>query len=149
MFIRLVVYLIISVSALLSVVYAGDKYIISGEVAFQYDGDIYICLCTKEEYQDLTQDFKLSRPQCRFIKMNEDIKKEGKVSFALNGIPKGTYGIIAFQDSNKNGKLDFSGKMYDEPYGSYRELPAWRSYFSWASIQFDLEKDLTGIVIQL
>jgi uncharacterized protein (DUF2141 family) len=148
MFKRLIT-LFINLFLLSSFAYAEENYTISGDVTFQYDGDIYVCLCTKEEYRDLTQHYKLSRPQCKFIIMNADIKKAGKVSFRFDGIPKGTYGILAFQDINKNGKLDFSGKMYDEPVGSYKELNPWQTYFDWRTIKFDLEKDLTGIKIHM
>ena len=152
MFKRLIT-LFVNLSLLLSFAYAEENYTISGDVTFQNDGDIYVCLCTKEEFQNLTMDLtkhvKLSRLQCKLIGMNAELRKAGKVSFRFDGIPKGTYGVLTLQDVNKNGELDFLGLMYDEPYGSYKELPAWESCFSWSSIKFDLEKDLTGIKIQM
>jgi uncharacterized protein (DUF2141 family) len=133
--------------------YAEENYTISGDVTFQNDGDIYICLCTQEEFQNLTKDLtkhvKLSRLQCKLIGMNPELRKTGKVSFRFDDISKGTYGILTLQDVNKNGELDFLGLMYDEPYASYKELPSWESCPSWSSIKFDLEKDLTGIKIQM
>ena len=141
--------LFINVFLLLSFAYAEENYTISGDVSFQYDGDIYVCLCTKEEYRELTQDYKLSRPQCKLVRMNTELKKARKVLFSFDGIPKGTYGILTFQDVNKNGKLDFSGKIYDEPVGSYKELPPWQTYFEWGAIKFDLERDITGIKIHM
>jgi hypothetical protein len=44
--------LIIGLSVFLSVAYAGENYTISGKCTFQYDGDVYICLCTKEGWRD-------------------------------------------------------------------------------------------------
>ncbi len=99
-----------------SAAYAGENYTISGDVTFQYDGDIYIYLFTKEGFRDFTSNFELlPSPQCKFIRMNTDIKKAGKVSFRFDCIPKGTYCIVTFQDVNKNRKVDFLGKIHDEP----------------------------------
>ena len=65
--------------------YAEEKFTVSGEVTFQYDGDIYICLLTMEEFRDFnTPRHKLSASPCKVIHMNTDLKKAGKVSFTFN-----------------------------------------------------------------
>jgi len=110
-----------SLCLLLSVAYAGENYTLSGDVTFQYDGDIYICLYTKEGFRDfIVPNYELSAPQCKVIKMNSDLKKAGKVSFRLDSIPKGTHCIVTYQDVNENGKVDFVNLLIDEPFGSYR-----------------------------
>ncbi|MFC1823950.1 hypothetical protein ACFL9T_14665 [Thermodesulfobacteriota bacterium] len=72
----------ISLGLLFSVVYAEDSYTISGDVTFQYDGDIYVCLFTSEEFRDFyVAKYELSSSQCKVIRMNADLKRAGKVSF--------------------------------------------------------------------
>ena len=132
----------------ISVAYAGENYRISGDVSFQHDGDIYICLYTNEEFKDYAK-HELSPPQCKFIKMNADLKKAGKISFKFDGIQKGTYGIVSFQDVNKNRKVDFENYCPNEPWGSYKESDPTITSIDWNSIKFDLEKDITGIKITM
>lgn len=137
----------IGLSLLISVAYAGENYTISGDVTFQYDGDIYICLNDKEGWRDFqTPGHELSLSQCKIIKMNTDLKKAGKVSFTFDSVPKGTYCIVALQDVNGNGKVDFANYIISEPWGSYKELSfGW----NWNGVKFDLDEDITGIKIQM
>ena len=79
--------LFIGFGLLFCVAYARENYTISGEVAFQYDGDIYICLYDKEVWRDFqTPGQELSLSQCKVIKMNADLKKAGKVSFTFDRV---------------------------------------------------------------
>ena len=130
--------------------YAEEKFTVSGEVTFQYDGDIYICLLTMEEFQDFNiPGHKLSESPCKIIHMNTDLKKAGKVSFTFDNVPKGTYCVLTYQDVNMNGKVDYeSDKMFNEPWGSYKVAfvglcPTWQK------IKFDVESDITGITIEM
>ena len=78
--------------------YAQDKFEISGEVNFQYDADIYLCLYTGETYKFMHERTPLP-PYLQIMRLNPEIKKAGRASFKFFDIPKGTYGIIAFQDT--------------------------------------------------
>ena len=141
--------IIVALILLASVTYAGENYTISGEVSFQYDGDIYICLFTKDEFRDYPK-HKLSRPQCQRVRMNSDFKKVGKVSFKFDSIPKGTYCILTFQDVNMNQKIDVVGLTITDPQGSYKEnVSPLACALVWSDIKFDLERDLTDIKIQM
>jgi len=131
-----------------SIAFGGENYTISGEVSFQYDGDIYICLFTKDEIIDY-QKHKLSRPQCQRVRMNSDLKKVGKVSFKFDSIPKGIYCILTFQDVNMNQKIDIVGLQTTEPQGSYKEQVTPSCSLAWSEIKFDLKRDLTDIKIQM
>ena len=134
----------------LNVAHAGEKYTITGDVSFQYDGDIYICLCTRAEWSEFQRPgHELSQPQCKFIKMNSDLKKAGKVSFKLDSIPKGTYVIVAYQDVNKNKKVDFENYIMNEPWGTYKEGNPASSMPTWGLVRFNLENDIEGIEIQM
>ena len=128
--------------------YAGEKFTVSGEVNFQYDGDIYIFLLTKEEFRDFNiPRHTLSESPGKVIQMNTDLKKAGNVSFTFDNIPKGTYCIVTYQDINKNGEVDFENYIINEPWGSYKETGG--SMMSWNMVKFDLKKDITGIKIQM
>ena len=129
--------------------YAEEKFTVSGEVTFQYDGSIYICLLTMEEFRDfIIPGHKLSQSPCKVTQMNTDLKKAGKVSFMFDNIPKGTYCVFTYQDVNMNGEVDYEGLDMNEPCGSYKE-GAIGVYPSWGIIKFDLEKDITGIKIEM
>ncbi len=129
--------------------YAEEKFTVSGEVTFQYDGDIYICLLTMEGFQDFHRArHELSQSPCKVIHMNADLKKAGKVSFTFDNVPKGTYCVFTYQDVNMNGEMDFEVYEINEPWGSYKEAfiegsPTWRK------IKFDLMKDIAGITIEM
>jgi len=140
--------IIVAMILLVGVVYAEENYTISGEVAFKKDGDIYICLFTKDEYFDYPK-HNLLRPQCQRVKMNSDLKKAGKVSFTFDNIPKGTYCILTFQDVNMNQKADFEGWEILEPRGNYKEEVTPLHSLNWDEIKFDLEKNISDIKIQM
>jgi uncharacterized protein (DUF2141 family) len=140
--------IIIPMIFIVSIAYAGENCTISGEVSFRDDGDIYICLFTKNEFLDYPK-HKLSRPQCQRVKMNSDLKKVGKVSFKFDSILKGTYCILTFQDVNMNQKIDIVGFTTTDPQGSYKEQVSPLSCLVWSEIKFDLERDLTDIKIQM
>ena len=127
---------------------SGENWTISGDVTFQYDGDIYICLLTKKELHEfVSRNHALSPSECKLIRMNADLKKTGKVSFKFESIPKGTYCIVTYQDANKNGIVDYEGLHMSESWGSYKENV--HSNIIWDNVKFDLEKDITGIKIEM
>ena len=134
---------------LFNVAHAEEKYTITGDVSFQYDGNIYICLLTMEEFRDFYNPrHKLSQSPCKVIQMNTDLKKAGKVSFTFDNIAKGTYCVSTYQDVNMNGEVDFAGLHTNEPWGSYKE-DAIGTNPSWAMVKFDLERDIARIKIEM
>jgi len=146
---RKLIPLFVSIALLFSVASAQENYTLSGEVAFRKDADIYICLLTKEGFRDFqTPGHELTPQKYKLIKMDADLKSAGKVSFKFDNVPKGTYCIVALQDVNNNRKVDFEQYVISEPYGSHKEGdPALA--LRWDDIKFDLEKDISGIKIQM
>ena len=141
--------LFVGLALLFSVAFAEENYKLSGEVTFSYDGDIYLCLLNMEGWRDFqTPRHELSQLKCKVIKMNADLRGAGKVSFKFDSVPKATYCIVALQDVNNNGKADFENYIISEPWGTYRNLGIGIST-SWDNVKFDLEKDITGIKIQM
>ena len=131
-----------------SFAYAEEKFTVSGEVSFQYDGDIYICLLTMEEFRDFNiPRHKLSQSPCRVIQLNTDLKKARKVSFTFDNVAKGTYCVFTYQDVNMNGEVDFAGLFFNEPWGTYKETAHDKAI--WGTVKFDLGSDITGIKIRM
>jgi len=100
-----------------SFAYAEEGFTISGTVCFQNDADIYINLVTRES---LPNRLKLLPPPFGiYIKLTPEQRKAKRVPFEFEGIPKGNYFILSFQDLNKDGKLDTHPEgWHAEPWGS-------------------------------
>ena len=129
---------------------AQETYTITGDISFQHDGDIYIRICTMDEWAEfLKPNYELSVPPWKMIRMNSETKKTGKVSFKLDSIPKGTYVIVAFQDIIKNQKVDYEGMYMKEPWSTYKEDDYLGNRPRWDIVKFNLEKNIGGIKIQL
>jgi len=127
-----------------SFAYAEEKFTVSGEVTFQYDGNIY--LLTMEGFRDFYRRWhELPESPCKVIHMNTDLKKAGKVSFTFDNVPKGTYCVLTYQDVNMNGEVEFEGQPVNEPWGSYKETT--HDIPVWGTVKFVVEKDITGITI--
>ena len=144
-----VIGIVIIILAFGGIGFGAENHTISGDVHFQWDGDIYICLYNVEKYKEFyKQGHDLSQPECKYIRMNADLKKAKQVSFKFESIPKGTYSIVSYQDENKNGKVDFEGWHIKEHWGTYKENVSVTSP-TWDLIKFDLEENISGIRIQM
>jgi len=134
----------------LSFAYAEEKCSISGQVTFSGHENIYISIYTIENFPN----FKKSLPSSPFFKKitpNPKQIKAGRSSFKFSGIPKGSYCIIAFQDSDNNGKLscDTWGSI-EEPICFYKE-PTDIGFGTpnWHNVKFEVVSDITGIIMKL
>jgi len=133
-----------------NVAHAEETYTITGEISFKYDGGLYIRICTMAEWVEfLKPNYELSLPPWKMIKMNSETKKAKKVSFKLDSIPKGTYVIVAYQDTIKNQKVDYEGMYMKEPWGTYKEDDYLGNRPRWDIVKFNLEKNMEGIKIKL
>ena len=141
--------IVITTLVFINIAYGEENFTITGDVVFQYEGDIYICLYNFEKYKEFyKQGYDLSQPECKYIKMNADLIKAKQVPFKFEGIPKGTYVIVGYQDENKNGKVDFEGYHIKEYWGTYKENVSVTSP-TWDMIKFDLQENISGIRIQM
>lgn len=115
--------------------YAQDKYSVSGTVRCVGTADVLISLSTHEEWvSDKEPVF------CCAIKLTEEQRKTGKVSFKFEGVPAGRYALLAFQDIDENGKLDRNSKGTPlEPVGTYQ--PSF--LHMWSSVNFAVNQDTT------
>jgi uncharacterized protein (DUF2141 family) len=127
--------------------FVEEPFTVSGEVAFPKGGDIYIELRTQTEQ---AKDDRPLPPRFLTIKLTPEQRKANRASFRFVSVPRGTYCIKAFQDTNKNGELDFLEISMGlpkptEPNGFYR--PSWP--VEWDNIKFEVDRDITGIKIEL
>ena len=128
-----------------ALVRAQETFTVSGEVTFSKDADIYLLLKTKEEEK---QD---SIPTSRtvIIKLTAGQKTAKKASFKFVDVPKGFYAIHCFQDMNKNGKVDRCPRGFLlEPFATYKPSLI-LEYLDWNRNKFRVDKDITGIKIEL
>jgi uncharacterized protein (DUF2141 family) len=129
--------------------YAADNYSLSGEVTFSGHEDIYLSIYTIENFPQYKKSLP-SEPFVKKIKPNAEQRKAGRVSFTFSGVLKGAYCIIAFQDVDNNGTLtcDNWGKI-EEPICFYKEILIHLSFADWNDVKFELDKDISGIVMKL
>lgn len=129
---------------------AEEQCSLSGEVTFSGHEDIYLSLYTIENFPQ----YKKTLPPEPFfekIKPSPEQIKAGRLSFTFSGVPKGTYCIIAFQDLDNNGKLTCNtwGGI-EEVMCFYKESPSCDSSMtSWNDVKFELDDDISGIVMKL
>lgn len=128
--------------------YSQEKFAVSGEVKFpKREGVIILTLETQEEFEKGE-----STPPERKLMIKPDAQqlKVKMVPFKFVGVPKGTYAISCIQDLNENGEMDFMDgvwtKIPTEPYGL--SGPTFMG-FNWSDIKFELDKDVSGIEIEL
>jgi uncharacterized protein (DUF2141 family) len=82
-----------------------------------------------------------------YIKLTPEQRKAKRVPFRFEGIPKGNYFLVAFQDLNKNEKLDRDTSGWPvEPYGTYKTFEI---ALHWDRDKFLVDKDITGIKINI
>ena len=125
--------------------YAEEKYSISGVVYFQHDSNIYMNLVTRESFPNRLE--PLPPPFGMYIKLTPEQRKAKRVPFKFEGIPKGNYFLIAFQDLNKNEKLDRDAHGWSaEPIGTYKTFEL---TVQWDRVKFLVDKDITGIKINI
>ena len=127
-----------------SFTYAEEKYSVSGEVYFQNDSDIYMNLVTRETFANRSEPFP--SPFGIYIKLTPEQRKAKKFPFKFKQIPKAIYIIVAFEDLNKNKKLDREGASPAEPYGTYKKF---EFAPEWDKVKFIVDKDITGIKINI
>jgi uncharacterized protein (DUF2141 family) len=132
--------------SMVSVVYAQDKCTVSGEVVYSGDSNIYVCLLNSTTFAVAVGPQKEISPPgfVQIVKANAS----GKASFVFKDVPKGEYVVRVFADENNNGKFDTDtwGNPL-EPVRSYKV--AKEGLANWNEQKFEVDKDVTGIVVKL
>lgn len=153
--------IILFASTLISTtVFGQDQYSVSGEITYWWkEGQIIVWLITSEE-RDIDKKLVPHERTLSIELYSQDTQDiQGKkveaetVSFKFVDVPKGTYGILCILDGNKNGKLDYP-EGFEPGTVPPIELYAYSGPKSWGpakfdDFKFDVEKDISGLKIQL
>jgi hypothetical protein len=129
-----------------SLAFAQDKCTVSGEIVYSGDSNLYVCLLNPKTFAAAVgRERELPPPEfVQIVKANAS----GKASFAFKAVPKGEYVVRVFADENNNGKFDTDAMGWPiEPVGMYRRPEG--GHHNWSEQKFELDKDLTGIVVKL
>ena len=122
---------------------AEDKCIVSGEVAYSGDENIYVCLHNQETFVNWKKEF----PPAGFMRIVK-ANSSGKASFVFDEIPKGEYLIFSFVDENNNGKLDCDTEGWPEELNcTFKPFSIEAGGHNWYGQKFEVDKDITGIVV--
>jgi hypothetical protein len=121
-------------------VQAEQKYSVSGTATFDEGDRILISLYTYEEFRDFKRKPLPAEPFTLSIEPSVQEKQAGKIPFRFEGIPSGTYALLAFRDINKPGNLLQPGRIAS----SYRMMT-----FSgrWDDVKFRVDRNITGLKI--
>lgn len=132
---------------LVSIVFAQDKFTVSGEVVYSKDSNIYVCLHNSTTFAAaMGRQGELPPPS--FVNIVKT-SVSGKVPFAFNDVLKGEYVILAFADENSNSIMDRDSAGYAiEPRDFYIPTPQ-GEYSNWNEQKFKVDKNVTGIVLKL
>jgi uncharacterized protein (DUF2141 family) len=129
-----------------SLAFPQDKCTVAGDVVYSGASNIYVCLLNSTTFAAaLGREKELPPPGfVQIVKANPS----GKASFAFKDVPKGEYVVRVFADENNNGKFDADtwGNPL-EPVRSYKL--AKEGIANWNEQKFEVDKDVTGIVVKL
>jgi hypothetical protein len=124
--------------------YAEENYTVSGVVTFPEGEVVFVSLYTPERFKDFGNNPLPPEPYTQIIELSPEQKRAGRAEFLFKGIPRGTYGVIAFREIKKNLKKDRS-RYFKDPVSAYKMIS-----FSgkWSDIQLKVNKDIQGIEIR-
>ncbi len=139
---KLVIFLsFITLQVCFNITYAEEElYTVSGFVTgCSSKHSIHVTLYDENSFKDMTAIQESIYEPTR--------GEECKVPFTLN-TPKGSYTIAAFEDENKNKKLDFFFFIPKEPSGFFRKFSG-MSAPKFEKLKFDVQGDFVGADVEL
>jgi hypothetical protein len=139
LFLALAVMLVLGIPA-----YGEEKYSVSGIVTFPEGEVVFVSLYTLDRFKDFKNRALPPEPYTQVIELSPEQKKAGRAAFSFRGIPRGTYGVIAFREIKKNLKSDRS-QYFKEPVSTYK-MTAFSG--NWNDIKLEVNKDVRGIEIR-
>lgn len=120
-------------------------FIVAGKIIFKNKGDLYIKVVNEIEF-DQGKD-SIYR---EIIKIGPEEIKKKEVVFKFDGISQGTYGILCFQDTNGNGRLDTNIiGLPTEPWGVSRNVRPFLRRPKFEEIAFQLNKNIADIRLEV
>jgi hypothetical protein len=124
--------------------YADEKYSVSGILTFSEGEVVFISLYTPDRFQEFKNRPLPPEPYTQVIELSLEQKKAGRAEFIFKGIPRGTYGVVAFRESKKDLKKD-RRQYFKDPVSTYKMIS-----FSgnWSDVKFEVNNDVRGIEIR-
>lgn len=124
--------------------YGEENYIVSGIITFSDGEVVFISLYTQDRFNDFKNKPLPPEPYTQIIELSAEQRRAGKAEFLFKGIPRGTYGVVAFREFRKHLKKDRS-QYFKDPVSSYKMIS-----FSgnWNGIKFEVNNDVRGIEIR-
>jgi hypothetical protein len=121
--------------------HAEQKYSVCGTAVFDKAERILLSLYTYEGFQNYQRKPLPPEPYTLVIEPSVQEKEAGKVPFRFEGIPQGTYALLAFRDQREPGALPRSAR----PASSYLMMT-----FSarWDDVKFEVNRNITGLEIR-
>ena len=121
-----------------------ENYSVSGIITFSDGEVIFISLYTEDRFNDFKNKPLPPEPYTQIIELSAGQRKEGKAEFLFKGIPRGTYGVVAFRELRKSLKRERS-QYFKDPVSSYKMIS-----FSgnWKDIKFEVTRNVSGIEIR-
>ncbi len=82
--------------------YGEEKHSVSGIVTFPEGEVVFVSLYTPDRFKDFKNKPLPPEPYTQVMELSPEQMKAGRASFSFRGIPRGTYGVIAFRETKKN-----------------------------------------------
>jgi len=124
--------------------YGEETFSIAGNVTFPEAEVIFVSLYTPERFQDFKNKSLPPEPYTQIIELSAEQKNGGRAAFVFKGIPKGTYGVVAFREMKKNLKRERS-EYFRNPVSCYKMI---RFSGNWNDIKLEVNKNIHGIEIR-
>lgn len=123
--------------------YGEETYSVSGNVTFAEGEVVFVSLYTPERFRDFKNKSLPPEPYTQILELTKEQKNAGRAAFVFKGIPKGTYGVIAFREMKKDLKRQRSDYFRD-PVSYYKMI---RFSGNWNDIKLEVNRDIHGIQI--
>lgn len=118
-----------------------ETYSLSGIATFEEGDRIFISLYDRDAFRDFRKNPLPPEPYTVVIELGNEEKKAGRAGFRFEGIPRGTYALLAFRDQGVPGTERHPGK----PASAYRMMDF---SGSWDDVKFDLNRNMTGLEVR-
>jgi hypothetical protein len=121
-----------------------EKYTVSGIVTFPEGDVVFVALYTPDRFRDFKNKPLPPEPFTQVIELSPEQRKAGKAEFLFKGIPRGTYGVVAFRASKKHLKKD-RNQYFREPVSTLRMVAI---SGNWEDIKVEVNRHVRGIEIR-
>lgn len=118
-----------------------ERHSVSGIVTFEEGEGVFLSLYTYERFMTLRKSSLPPTPFTLVLEPSPEEKDSGRAAFKFEGIPRGTYALIAFRDNKKPG----AAGVPDKPASAYRMM-AFSG--SWEDVKMEINRDIRGVEIR-